>query len=232
MASVTPQQLRSALTKYFSLGEIRTLCFDLGIPFEDLGREGKSGKAESLVEYAERYDMFDKVVDYVKNARPHANLKGGMAPPVAQANQPEDKARATYNFYGPVTGSAIGKGSVQAENIAGGDITIHNYAEPTNKAEFAEQLEQVESLLKQAIANGEIKDDRDAKTAVEDIHDAIAEVKHGQPRSSRIGRRLEDVREILEIAGGIANTARKAGSAAIKALPIISGLIKTVQVIF
>ena len=234
MASVTPQQLRSALDKYFNLSEIRTLCFDLSIPYEDFGGEGKKEKANELVQYAERFGKFDQVVAYVQQARPHANLQasGSGATAVAQDSsttqsqpeQPAEKTGHTYNFYGPVTGSAIGEGSVQADNIAGHDI-INNYNEPQNRDEFAAQLAQLETLLKEAIASGEIKDKRDAETAVEDVQDIVDEIQHSQPRANRIGRRLEEIKEILEGAG-------RAGAAAVKAIPVIAGLIKVVTNLF
>lgn len=234
--AVTPPQLQKALNKYFSTGELRTLCFELGLDYENLSGDNKNGKALALVQYAQRHGLFNRVVAYVQQARPHVDLGSPIdtsESASSSAAQSEAKSGSTYNFYGPVTGSAIGEGSVQAENIAGRDINItHNYAEPTNKAEFAEQLVQLEALLKEAIANGEIEDERDAETAIEDIQDALAEVQHEEPRAKRIGRRLEDVQEILDRAGKVAEAARKTGTAAIKALPIISGLIKVVQTVF
>lgn len=234
MASVTSQQLHAALDKYFNLSEIRTLCFDLSIPYEDFGGEGKKEKAAELVQYAERFGKFDQVVAYVQQARPHANLQesGGGSTAVTPnsstvQSQPTGQTSHNYNFYGPVTGSAIGEGSVQAQNIAGGNITI-NYNEPQNRDEFAKQLAQLEALLKEAIANGEIKDN----TAVEDVQDAIEEVKKPAPSSRRLKNRLEDVQEVVEGAGGVIDAARKAGSAIIKAMPIVAGLIKVAQNLF
>lgn len=234
MAPVTPQQLHSALDKYFNLSEIRTLCFDLSIPYEDFGGEGKKEKAAELVKYAERLGKFNQVVAYVQQARPHANFQesGSGATAVAPDNstiqsQQTGQTSHNYNFYGPVTGSAIGEGSVQAKNIAGGDITI-NYNEPQNREEFAQQLAQLEALLKEAIASGEIEDD----SAVADVQDAIEEAQKPEPSSRRLKNRLEDVQEVVEGAGGVVDAARKAGSAVIKAMPIVAGLIKVAQNLF
>ena len=38
------KQLRQLLTKHFSLEELRTLSFDLGIDFDEIGGEGKVGE--------------------------------------------------------------------------------------------------------------------------------------------------------------------------------------------
>jgi len=225
--AVSPVDLRNALVQYFNLDELKNLCFELGVVYENLGGLGLESKALALVQYAQRHGLYDRLVVLVQYARPHLDFG---APPKAEDAEPAAapanpvQSGSTYNFYGPVTGSAIGESSVQAQNIAGGNITI-NYSEPKDKSEFADQLKQLEALLKQAIANGEIKDERDAETAVSDIQDAIEEVTHDQPRASRITRRLEDVKEIIE-------SASKTGAAALKAVPIISGLIKVVSTLF
>ncbi|MBK7895137.1 MAG: hypothetical protein IPJ90_09695 [Anaerolineaceae bacterium] len=208
--------------------ELNSLCFELDIVYENLSGQSLDAKALSLVTYAQRHGLYDKLTVAVQKARPHLDFGvpsgtggGGVAAP---AGQPA--AGPTYNFHGNVVGANFGDGTITADNMAGGDINItHNYAEPKDKAAFAEQLAQLEALLKQAIASGEIKDERDAETAVEDIQDAIAEVQHDQPRPSRLTRRLEDVKEIIE-------SASKTGAAALKAVPIISGLIKVVTTLF
>ena len=234
MASVTPQQLRSALDKYFNLSEIRTLCFDLSIPYEDFGGEGKKEKAAELVQYAERFGKFDQVVAYVQQARPHANLQqsGELGGPTAVAGNPPPPAAGggtTIYVQGNMIGSAFDGGTVNAQNIAGGNITnTYNYNEPQNRDEFAKQLAQLEALLKEAITNGEIKDD----SAVEDVQEAIEEVQKPAPSSRRLKNRLEDVQEVVEGAGGVIDAARKAGSAIIKAMPIVAGLIKVAQNLF
>jgi hypothetical protein len=230
--AVSPVDLRDALVQYFNLGEVNSLCFELGIVYENLGGQGLEAKALSLVQYAQRHGLYDRLAASVQKARPHLDFGfppdagGRTAGAAAPPNPGQPAAGSIYNIYGNVTGANFGGGSISSENIAGGDINItHNYSEPKDRAEFTEQLAQLEALLQQAIASGEIKDVRDAETAVADIQDAIEEVKHDAPRASRISRRLEDVKEIIE-------TASKAGAAALKAVPIISGLIKVVTTLF
>ena len=48
--------LRDILVTYFNDGELRDLCFDLGIDYENLGGEGKAGKARELVAYCVRHN--------------------------------------------------------------------------------------------------------------------------------------------------------------------------------
>lgn len=70
----TSQEIKTALGRYFSLGEINTLCFDLDFPFEDIQRDGKTNTITALIEYAGRVNQTGRLITYINRARPHANL--------------------------------------------------------------------------------------------------------------------------------------------------------------
>ena len=46
-------ELRQRLVEHFTEGELRTLCFDLGIDYDALPAFGKADKARELVAYLE-----------------------------------------------------------------------------------------------------------------------------------------------------------------------------------
>lgn len=48
---VDPVALRRALVNYFDMEELRTLCFDLGVDFDELKGSGKGAKARELVAF-------------------------------------------------------------------------------------------------------------------------------------------------------------------------------------
>ena len=75
MTQIDPISLHEALVNYYSLEEIKTLCFDLRIDYESLDGQGKKGKARGLVQYAENHNRYDDLVAYVRRTRPHAHLK-------------------------------------------------------------------------------------------------------------------------------------------------------------
>lgn len=269
MTQVSRTKLRTALNELFSSGELRTLCFDLDIEYENLAGGGKSEKVVSLVRHAERHNLYERLVAYVKNARPHADLgPAKAAPPIApvgnvpnQDTMPDlkpvthvyvsgdyvggdkvggdkvggDKTGGDKITTGDIsggTGFAIGKEASSTVtsghtitaggdvNIAGGDINPN----PQNPAEFEETLKALKLLLEQALAEGEI-DQEDGETAVSDLQDVIEETEKETPRSQRMMRRLEDISEVI-------GAAAKAGTAVLKATPIIAGLIKAVSIIF
>ena len=228
MSEVTPQQLKEALQTHFNLEELSIFAFDVGIPYEDLDGSGRSGKALALVQYAQRHGKFDQVVQAVKAKRPSVNWD---TPTNQPTNQPTSQpASVQYHFHGQVVGSAIGGGSVQAENIAGRDIIIGQA--PQSREEFNDQLAALRQLLEEAIANGEIPDARDAADVVEDVDDALAEAATEEPRANRLQRYLEGAADILDGAAKAATAAGKAGLAVLKAAPIAAALVKAAQVLF
>jgi hypothetical protein len=76
-------ELNSKMNQYFSLDEIESLCFDMGIPFEDLGGEGRSAKIRALIEFCRRRGRDEELVARVRAERPQVAWLG--AAPVAPA---------------------------------------------------------------------------------------------------------------------------------------------------
>jgi len=63
-------ELRQLLARRFSLGELRNLCFDLGVDYDDLPAEGKAEKARELVAYLERRERISELVAILRTRRP------------------------------------------------------------------------------------------------------------------------------------------------------------------
>lgn len=236
---ISHQQMKKVLIRYFSKSELTSLCFDLGIPDEDLDNSTLTALAQSLTKYADRHNLFDKLVATVQAERPHASWEssgpaaaaGSASAPIPTGDsQPQASSGPTYVFHGPVTGAAIGGGKVRAENIAGRDIVIGQ--PPQNLELFEEQLQALKQLLAEAIAADAISSERDAETIVADVEDVIAEVESTEPRGNRIKRRLEDVGDVLETTAKTVTKAGKAGKAIWQALPLVKQLIDAVALIF
>lgn len=63
-------QLRQLLANRFSDGELRDLCFDLGVDYEGLPGAGKADKARELVAYMERRGQLTDLVRVGRHSRP------------------------------------------------------------------------------------------------------------------------------------------------------------------
>lgn len=63
-------KLRQRLSTYFSEGELKTLCFDLGIDYDDLPDNGRENKARELIQYFERRSRIPELVEACQGQRP------------------------------------------------------------------------------------------------------------------------------------------------------------------
>jgi hypothetical protein len=64
-------QLRRVLVDYFDEGELKTLCFDLGVEYEVLPGQGKANKARDLVIYLQHRGRIPELVKRVQQLRPN-----------------------------------------------------------------------------------------------------------------------------------------------------------------
>jgi hypothetical protein len=63
-------ELREALLRHFNLDELRILCFDLGVDFEDIAGDTFASKTTELVVYFQRRGLLHKLVERVRESRP------------------------------------------------------------------------------------------------------------------------------------------------------------------
>ena len=65
--------LRQILTTYFNESELRNLCFDLGVDYDNLPGEGKGDKARELVALFERCGRPHELVEACQRLRPNVS---------------------------------------------------------------------------------------------------------------------------------------------------------------
>ncbi len=63
--------LREQIGETFNEEELRTLCFDMGISYEDLGARGRAANIRELIEWAIRYGQLDRLQNTLVSAKPH-----------------------------------------------------------------------------------------------------------------------------------------------------------------
>jgi len=63
-------RLRQILASRFDEGDLRTLCFDLGVEYDDLPGEGKANKARELVVYLKHRNRIGELIETGKRLRP------------------------------------------------------------------------------------------------------------------------------------------------------------------
>jgi hypothetical protein len=79
-------QLRQILTERVDLEESRTICFDLGIDFDDLRGEGRAAKVRELIRYLEQRNELHMLESWLRRHRSDIALPGGAR--AAEATPP------------------------------------------------------------------------------------------------------------------------------------------------
>ena len=126
-------QLRQNLAEYFSDGELRDACFDLGVSYDDLGGQGRADKARELVAYLDRRGRTEELVALCSRLRPHVSWGDALAwtdqapaPSSSRAHErerPGDTISAT--ILGNISGQvAVGKGITQVQAFGAAKATM------------------------------------------------------------------------------------------------------------
>lgn len=87
-------QLYGLLTKHFDLEELKTLCFNLGVTYDDLRGEGNADKARELVLYLERLDRIPDLTARCAQLRPNISWQPPGEPPPEQPKAAPDRSSA------------------------------------------------------------------------------------------------------------------------------------------
>ncbi|MFL7837850.1 MAG: hypothetical protein ACK2U0_09110 [Candidatus Promineifilaceae bacterium] len=74
-------RLRKLLVKHFDLDELRLLCFDLGLDYEELARDNKSTKMHDLITYLQRREQLPLLLAEVAGQRPMVDWPAFSAGP-------------------------------------------------------------------------------------------------------------------------------------------------------
>lgn len=68
---VSRTKLHNQLVAYFNQEELKTLCFNLGMYYDDLPGEGRASKARELIKYHERHDSIAELINEATKQRPN-----------------------------------------------------------------------------------------------------------------------------------------------------------------
>jgi hypothetical protein len=68
--TIDPIYLQTQLVEFFLLNDLQDLCFKLGIDFDDLAGEGKTGKTRELVIYCRNRGLLEQLLTEAQKARP------------------------------------------------------------------------------------------------------------------------------------------------------------------
>jgi hypothetical protein len=83
--------IHQILVEHFSMEELRTLCFELELEYEDLPGEGTAGKARELIGYLERRGRVQELMERGRRLRPNARWEDAQAAKAASCGLLPDR---------------------------------------------------------------------------------------------------------------------------------------------
>ncbi len=87
--------VRDLLVAQFSLAELKSLCFDLRIDYEEIAGDAKGDKVIELIGFCERHGRFDDLVRAAAQARPDAAFPATAAGVATLSPEVLTRVRAT-----------------------------------------------------------------------------------------------------------------------------------------
>jgi hypothetical protein len=110
-------KLLAYLDQYFSLDDLETLCFLLGVDFDNLGGIGKKGKARELIEYLDKRGRLDALITAMQQERPQLDFSDLLPKPEPPVTQDAPPNRETMRQRPAAGGDSI-------SNYRGGAATL------------------------------------------------------------------------------------------------------------
>ena len=118
--------LRNFITTYFNDSELRDLCFDLGIDYENLDGDNKAAKARELVAHCQRRNRLAELEATCRRLRSNTSKNTGRDPAVHSPQNDSQPARPVLNQSG---GTTINAQTVNIYgDVTGRDKTVANNA--------------------------------------------------------------------------------------------------------
>jgi hypothetical protein len=95
-------QRREMLIKYFNDSELRALCFELNVEYEDLGGSSRSAKALELITYCERHGLTPRLEAALLAAEAQAQAAASSPP-----QRPPAMTGTTFNMHGQTVSQQV-----------------------------------------------------------------------------------------------------------------------------
>jgi hypothetical protein len=168
-------QLRQNLAEYFSDSELRDVCFDLGVSYDDLGGEGKADKARELVAHLDRRGRLEELVALCSRLRPHVSWGDALAwtdqAPDLSPSRAHERERPSDTISAMISGNisgqvAVGQSITQAQTIGAAKPAV-------TEADLAELRQVLADLLTKVEAEAPPEQKQAAVERVKELGEAV-----------------------------------------------------------
>lgn len=117
------RELRRLLVNYFDMDELVTMCADLGVDFEDIKGDSKTGKTRELVTYLVHRGRLEEMIAWCERERPNLKWRpAGQSSATAQAPVREPAPNTPVRQAARITGTPtfLPSGDVAVGALDGG----------------------------------------------------------------------------------------------------------------
>ncbi|MCA9963313.1 MAG: hypothetical protein KC423_03690 [Anaerolineales bacterium] len=210
--------LREKLNRYFSLGELKTICFDLRIDHESLETSNKPALVESLIVHLGRTSRMPDLLTLVREQRQHVVWPDIPQVDLETAVSAASKPTIVNQFSGPATvhqgqGDINMGDTITVSNVTNSTVaiksTLTNVSQnigtmPNGTESDKETLKSLIDQLSQELAKapeGKKEDAEAIADAVEAVVDAANKENPNQKSVKRFGENLkqaaEDIKDVM-----------------------------------
>jgi hypothetical protein len=114
--------LHEQIDRYFNFSEVKTLCFNLGVDYENIPGDIRSAFIRNLIISLAKRDRLQELVDLARRERPRVNWQDvppnfELPPSMAQEN-----IQQVVNYH--VYGDYVGGDKIGGDKIGGDKITV------------------------------------------------------------------------------------------------------------
>ncbi len=124
--------LHKQIDQYFSFSEVRTLCFDLGVDYENIPGDHRSAFIRNLIVSLAKQNRLQELIDQVRQERAFVDWQDVPADFELPSNIAQENIQqvVTYNVYGDY----VGGDKIQGDKVGGDKITVGNIENATGVA--------------------------------------------------------------------------------------------------
>jgi hypothetical protein len=216
-------RLRQILVERFSDGELRTLCFDLGVDYDILPGDNKADKARELVAYLDHRGQSERIAVAGRRLRSDIDWGGGTVPTAGNegAGSTERPATDTPTIDRREGGITVGGNLEVRGDLAGRDMVRDNV---TVHAQFGEVGPNAQLVLGRQTA--QTAQAAEVARLVGDLRDRLAALDIAE-RTKVVGQEFVDQleRELTEAEEPDASTIKVAGQWMLRNVPSLSGAL-------
>jgi hypothetical protein len=116
--------LHKQIDQYFSFSEVRTLCFDLGVDFENIPGDIRSAFIRNLIISLAKQNRLQALVNLVRQERPFVDWQDVPPDFELPTSMAQENIQQVVNYH--VYGDYVGGDKIGGDKVGGDKITVGN----------------------------------------------------------------------------------------------------------